>query len=61
MDEEKGLNNSGIDPLSLSLKVNEGKLVHHPSRSGKVLLCDRKYYCIDTTYNPDSEVGKCMK
>ena len=61
MDAEKGLSNSGVDPLSLSLKVNEGKLVNHPSRSGKVLLCNRKYYCIDTTYDPDSEVGKCMK
>ena len=62
VDAEKNLNNSGVDPSSLSLKLNEGKLIHHPSRRGKVLLCDRKYSCIDTTtFNPDSEAGKCMK
>ena len=61
IDKDNNLNNTGVDPLSLSLKVNEGKLAYHPSRRGKVLQCDRKEYCIDTMFDPASEVGKCMR
>ena len=60
-DAKNNLNNTGTDPLSLSLKLNEGKLTPHPSRTGKVISCARKDYCIDTSFDPDSEVGKCMK
>ena len=60
-DTENNVNNTGKDPLSLSLKLNEGKLIHHPSRTGKVISCARKDYCIYTSFDPDSDVGKCMK
>ena len=61
VDGDYNLNNTGVDPSSLSLKLNEGKLVHHPSRRGKVLYCDNKKFCVDTIFDPDSETGKCMK
>ena len=61
MDESNNLNNTGVDPSSLSLRINEGELVHHPGRRGKVIYCDQKTSCVDTTFNPDSETGKCMK
>ena len=60
-DAENNLSNTGTDPLSLPLKLNEGKLTHHPSRTDKVFSCARKDYYIDTSFDPDSEVGKCMK
>ena len=60
-DTDNNVNNTGKDPLSLSLKLNEGKLIHHPSRTGKVISCAHKDYCIYTSFDPDSDVGKCMK
>ena len=60
-DKENNVINTGTDPLSLSMKLNEDKLTHHLSRTGKVISCAHKDYCIDTSFDPDSEVGKCMK
>ena len=61
VDGSNSLDNTGIDPSSLSLKINKGNLVHHPGRRGKVIHCEQKTFCVDTTFNPDSEAGKCMK
>ena len=53
------INNSGTDPNSMLLSLDDGKLVHHPGRKGKMILCDRTVDCLSQTFDQNSEFGKC--
>ena len=59
-DSSNNLNNTGVDASSLSIQLNEGKLVYHPSRRTKVLMCNKKQHCVTSTFTSDNEFVRCV-
>ena len=66
--------NRGSHPGAMKLRLvddNNGKLIYHPSRAGRLLYCPRGYWhnlpeaennveCITTDINPSADIIKCL-